>query len=245
MEANKLTIPAELTVSTMKTAVDIGHFALRYGGELIQRVRPGYISPEVQEQQATLKDFEHHFGVAGDLLELVDDDELERRVSLTAEAVLETGLIDDTTSLIELRPVVPYDSLKDRTFNARTEKIVGMLRDTLSQNFGVDAIYFSHPIIPAEHEYSPNNPLHTWGEVAKELDGYKHQMVSHTSHEHLAMLAITEPTHLDHFFGPQVASGPEGPLPNRFLVLEKVGRLPEDNVLGRRSINRTSEFVSA
>jgi hypothetical protein len=238
MANNIIGTPVEITTATLKTAVHGGLSVIRYGGNLAQRALPGYIPPEILETQAILKQFEHSFGVAGDLLDKESpEDELTDRVSQTAKAMLDRGLVNEDTA-VELRPVLPEDSLWDPVLNNRRKMVVGMLRDTLFNTYGVEAIYNTHPILPSEDSDEPVDEADIWGAIAFELDGLLHQIGYDHPQSRLAMLAITGPDFMERFFGEQIVSGSHGPVTDKFLVLEHVGAVPQENLLGRRALPR-------
>ena len=213
-----------------------GRLALMLGEEVahqVQQAQPDYISPEVLEQQATLRHFEDKFGLIGNLLVREGSGRvLKDRVARSAHALLEEGLVDEHTA-IELRPVLPADALRDPVMNSRREEVLDMMRFRLSSEYDVTAIPNTFPIMPTEHEDSPVDRSATWGAIAEELGGFTRQLLHEddvSPQSHLAMLAITGPSYVDRYFGSQIA-GHNSTSSHGLMVLKHVGLTSRDNWL--------------
>lgn len=226
----------ELTGEVTKTVVRGGTNVVRGLGEsAVRRIWPGlYIPPKIMAQQAVLREFEGRLAMAGDLMDpndsLRDEDELEARASSTAQALVEVGVADPETT-VELRPVLPGDALRDSALNTRREKVVRFLRHALAHDHDITAIPNTHPIIPSEHKASTVDPAAAWGAISAELDLFSHQLgMDRTVQRRPAMLAITGTPYSQAILETQ--AGRSQHLEHYGLVvLQRVGTLPEDNIL--------------
>lgn len=225
---------AELTGDLMKMAVRGGEqFAQRVGGNILQRLHPGYIPPEVLAQQRLLKQFEGRLGVVGNLIDpddegLKDDDELEARATSTAQALVEVGVADENTA-VELRPILPEEATADPITSDRRQKAVMMLRDTLASDYDITSVATPYPITPSKRRDTPVDITATWGAISEELSLLTEQL-GDGSHRQPAMLAITGAPYsraiLEERPGQSERVDHYG-----LLVLQRVGTLPEDNLL--------------
>ena len=225
----------ELTQVSMEAAAYSGRLAVRLGGCMARRIRPGYVPPDVLARQATLRRFEGRLGIAGNLMDLDPDSldsELEANVSSTASDMVDGGLVDEDTT-VELRTLLPADVLRSPTLSIRREKVVRMLGHTLVREHGVEAILNTHPIILSEHEGSQVDIDATWSAVTSELDGFLHQMnrMRRGPGQHLAMMAITGYPYTQAIFENRVHVSRGQLEEDGLLVLDHVGKVPEDNRL--------------
>lgn len=232
--ASALGTSLELSGGLAKATVKgTGELARDISGGVVQRLWPGvYISPRVRMQQAFLRNFEGRLAIAGNLLDSdggpKDDDELEARAVSTAHTLVDIGVVDPDTA-VELRPVLPRDAAEDPEVNDRRARVVDILRNTLAEDFDVTSIPFPDPITPSERRDSPIDVTATWGAITSDLRDLTHQLHDGEGRRP-AMLALTgrpysqaileaqpgQPEHLDHY---------------GVVVLQRVGTLPEDNLL--------------
>lgn len=237
MARNMIGTSVELTGEVTKAATKLaingsGHLARRMGGNVVQRLHPGYISPEVLAQQAILKRFEGRLGVVGNLIDpddsLEDDDELEARASSTAQTLVEAGVADPDTT-VELRPILPQDAITNPVLNDRRHKVVGFLRRVLAQDHDITSIPMPDPIMPSARQDSPVNVAATWGAISTEL-GLLTNQLNDRPQRRPAMLALTGTPYSRATLESQTG---ERQHLERYglLVLRRVGTLPEDNLL--------------
>lgn len=234
MANRAISTSAELTGDLMKMAVKEGEqFAERIGGNILQRLHPGYIPPEVLAQQRFLRQFEGRLGVVGNLIDsddagLEDDDELEARATSTAQALVEVGVADEHTA-VELRPILPEEATADPVTSSRRQRAVMLLRDRLAKDYDITSVATPYPITPSRRRDAPVDITATWGAISEELSLLTEQLDDRL-HRRPAMLAITgapysqaireerpgQSERVDHY---------------GLLVLQRVGTLPEDNLL--------------
>jgi hypothetical protein len=208
-------------------------FARRVGGDIMERLHPGYIPPEVLAQQRMLKKFEGRLGVVGNLIDpdedLKDDDELEARASSTAQALVDVGVADQGTA-IELRPLVPEEATVDPLLNSRRQKAVMFLRHTLAHDHDITSIATPNPpIMPSKRRDSPIDIAATWGAITSELSLLTEQ-VRDRFNRRPAMLAIAGTPYSQAVLEAQPGQR-ERVDHYGLLVLQRVGTLPEDNLL--------------
>lgn len=226
---------AELTSDLTKMAFrSSGNFARDLGGKAIQRIWPGiYIPPKVRIQQGILRKFEGKLAMAGDLIDPdggLEDDELEARASSTARALVEVGVVSESTVALELRPVLPKDAISDPVLNNRRERAVQLLEHTFAQDYDISSVSFPYPITPSEHKDSPIDIAATWGAISADLSDLSRQLRVGRARPRVAMLAITGTPYSNAFLETQ-------PGRSQFIdhyglvVLQRVGTLPEDNML--------------
>lgn len=238
MAINIAEAPVEVTKATVRTVAFGGRLALRLGWGIIQKIglKPEEsASTNILKQQALLRQFNGKVGVANIIERGASLRQLEQRVSSTAHAMLDEGLVDKHTT-IELRPVLPEDTLRDPELNAQREMAVKLLQEVLESNFDVAAVIpSSHPIMPAEHEDSTVSSSVAWGAITTELDGLIHQInppgEANEVESRLAMLAISGAPYTEQYFGKQVIASEDEADQTELLVLRRVGRLPQDNLL--------------
>jgi hypothetical protein len=245
MAGNVVGTSAELTSDLTKMAFRSGgHFARDLGEKAIQRMWPGvYIPPKVRIQQGILRRFEGKLAMAGDLIDPnggLEDDELEARASSTARALVDIGLVSDSTVALELRPVLPKDAVDDPVLNDRRKKAVRLLEHTFAHDYDITSIPFPSPITPSEHRDSPIDIAAAWGAISADLSDLSRQLRVGRANPRVAMLAITGTPYSNAFFEAQ--PGRSEYLDHYGLVvLQRVGTLPEDNMLVPVSRARTSE----
>ncbi|HXE10276.1 MAG TPA: hypothetical protein VN554_02510 [Verrucomicrobiae bacterium] len=232
--ANALSTSLELSGEATKAAAHgAGRLAREVSGGVVQRMWPGvYISPAVRRQQDYLRRFEGRLAVSGDLMDTdggpKDDGELEARAASTVQTLVDVGVVDPDTA-IELRPVLPEDAVEDPAVNSRRDRVLELLGNTLAADYDVTSVPFSEPITPSAHRDSPIDVTATWGAITSELRNLSNQLHDGI-HRSPAMLALTgtpysqaiheawagESRHVDHY---------------GVVVLQRVGTLPEDNLL--------------
>lgn len=230
MANNILKAPAVATKETIRIASRGGRFVRRYSENLIEQAQPDYIPPEILAQQAILTQFKNRFGVTGKLMDHeTASDDLEALTSWTAYSMVDEGLADENT-LVELRPLLPEDSLRDPILNIRRETTLDLLCRHLSGDYGVKAVLNSHPIMPTNNSDSPVSTADTWGAITHELDGMVHQY-KEGSQQKLAMLAISESAYADKIFQSQTLEEDQSIAQTGLLILRRIGRHPKDNLL--------------
>jgi hypothetical protein len=234
--ANIISTPVELTGEATKAAVKgTGHLARRAGEEVVRRIHPGYVPPEILAQQAVLRRFEGRLGVVGNLIEPDDsfedgdeDNELEARTLSTAQALVDVGVVDED-SAVELRPVLPEDAILDPVANDRRRKVVRLLGHALAEEHGVTPVPFPDPIMPSERRDSPINLTATWGAISEVLSLLSNQLED-SQRRRPAMVAITGTPYSQAIREAQ--AGKSQRIDHYgLLVLQRVGTLPEDNLL--------------
>ena len=230
MAHKSIEVSTEISTTAIKTAASGGLAAVRFGGNKLKRLAPNYMPQDIIDRQALLRRFEGSIAVAGDLMDPVDSDrELQGRVDASAEEFIELGNIGGDTA-VEVRTVMPEDSLLDPRINAQREKVIGMMGNTLKDEFGLVKIASNtHPIMPPKGADSTV----AWGVLADEIDGANHQLGG--DGDRVAMIAMTSSDYIDRFFGPQIAESRNqisSQSAGKILMLEHVGPKPEDNVLG-------------
>ena len=188
-----------------------------------------HIDPEVLAQQAILRQFTNRFGIAGNLLDpKVPLNQIEARASWAAYTMVDEGIVEEG-SLVELRPLLPEDALRNHQLNQRREVVIGKLRQILALEYDISAIPNNHPIMPTEREDSPADITKTWRIITSELDGFSHQMDNNV--RQLAMLAVSESDYVKKVFSGQPILESDSIDQGEILVLRHVGWQPNENVL--------------
>lgn len=207
------------------------------GAAVMRRVLPEHADPEILEQQDTLRRYEDRFAVAANVIDgEVPESELEARVSWVASLVVNEGVADQQTC-IEVRPLLPEDTLYDEELNARRERVIKALSAILRDKYGIQSVFSTHPITPSDREDSPIDPADAWGPITHELDGLAHQ-IKPNSRQKVAMLAITNISYERRLFGPQIVGDHSSAATDDFVVLRHVGSDPQDNLLlSRRRVH--------
>lgn len=235
-------VPVEATKAAVWAAASGGRMVRGVGENILHRVQPGYIPPEVVARQAVLKRFENRLAVVDLINEDTPEDELEVQAYTTADRLVDEGVIAQHTA-VELRPVLPADTLEDPELNRKRARTVELLQLAFEEDHNVLAIPQPHPIMPSEHRDSPIDPQVAWGTLAYELDGLWRQLSDRDRRDdEPAMLGITGAAYERVMFGGHIAirdersqdlvplelvDEPDGDL----LVLEHVGERPEQNRL--------------
>lgn len=211
------------------------------GAAVVRRILPEQADPEVLEQQDILRRYEDRFAVAGNLMdEEVPDNELDARVSWIASLVVNEGVADKQTC-IEIRPLLPEDTLYDRELNARRETAVKRLSDILRNEYGIQSVFSTHPITLSDHEDSQIDVIAAWGSITHELNGLAHQ-IKPDPRQKVALLAITNTSYEHRVFGPQIVGDHSPTATDDFIVLRHVGSDPHDNLLlSRRPIHSVED----
>lgn len=232
--ANALSASLEISGGVTKAAaIGAGEMVREASGVVVQRLWPGvYISPRVQRQQAFLRKFEGRLAMTGELMDPddgpKDDGELEARVASTTKALVKTGVVDPDTA-VELRPILARDASEDPAVSNRRDRVMDLVGRSLAQDYDVTSIPFPDPITPSARRDSPIDVAAAWSDITDGLRDLTRQLHD-GMHRHPAMLALTgppfsratlearpgEPQHLDRY---------------GVVVLQRVGTLPEDNVL--------------
>jgi len=215
------------------TAAAGGRLVLNAGAGLIHRVQPGYLPPEVVARQAILKRFERRLSVVSGIIDRdSSDDDLEVQAYMTADAMVDNGLVDEH-GIVELRPVLPEDALRDPELSARRARAVELLQLAFEEDHNVMAVPSTHPIMPSRHTRSPIATADTWRAFAPELDGLAHQFRGDRDYSEggLAMAALTGFGYERTMFGSGGVKLTGSPRVGNLLALQTVGERPEDNVL--------------
>lgn len=232
-----LEVPVEATKLGLWVAAEGSRSMLRGLGEtLLRHTQPDYIPPEIRQRQSILKQFEDRFAVVSNLMDGdTDGEDLDARISWAAHSLVDEGVVDDHT-VLEVRSLLPEDSFYYPEIKKRQETVVKKLATVLEEQYGVQAIFFSHPITPTDHPESPVNATEAWGIIADELDGFSHQVETNPQRK-LAMLAVTDSDYEHRIFDSQIVAEHAPPTSDELVVLRHVGANPADNLLlGRRHV---------
>lgn len=189
-------------------------------------------SEEKIASQGILRTFEDHFGLAGgDIL----NGSTPRKIKSTAKkaarlAIEEEGIIDPET-IVELRLVLPEDSIRDEGVIDGAIRRMDVLREVMDEEYDVDAVPNSSPIMPS---YDPDSPVSvdtTWGAISTELEGFRRQIDSDPRYSKIAVIALTPTFYARNAFNGQLFFDGEPLDANRLLVLRHVGEEPRENLL--------------
>jgi hypothetical protein len=212
------------------------------GEDILHRVQPGRIPPEIVAQQAILKRYEHRFGVVSDFIDDGSDDELEVRAYMAADEMVEQGLVDEH-GIVELRPVLPEDALRDPVLNARRTRAIELLQLAFEEDHNVQAVPGTHPIMPSRHFRARIDAGDTWDAITPELDGLTHQFRGDGAYGNPSMAALTGFGYERTMFGGGGITISGSPRAGNLLALQAVGERPDDNVLawlGSQTAARTA-----
>jgi hypothetical protein len=203
----------------------------------MSRIAAEQLGRQAETRQDVLQRFVGHFAVVGNLFEPVrSDEELRARLAATAYSLVDEGgfegpVVDlEQDPIIELRPLLPTEALKDDELSERREKVISDLSDVLYSEYGVSTSLNTHPITPTERASDPVSPERTWSAIGAELDGLEHQMAVTPQHQ-LAMLAITQPSYAEHVFKGQTFFNVDRLKYGTLMILGAVGDEPRDNLL--------------
>jgi len=205
------------------------------GVALASRALPNYVHPRVKAHQSVLKQFEDRFAVIGNLMDReIDEEELDERISWAAHSIVDEGVVDQNTCL-EIRPLLPEDAFYFPDVNQRRETVVKDLASVLTDQYGVQAIYNTHPITPTAHHESPIDRDNIWGEIADELDGLSRQ-IKPSQYGKVAMLAITDSDYEHWVFDQQIIAKHSPAATDELVVLRHVGDNSAQNLLLSRRV---------
>ncbi len=209
-----------------------GNFLTRTAERIGRRLpfAPDRISPDIVAQQGLLKQFENRFGLTAGILEVSDQDMQRARASWTAYTLVDEGLADDDT-VVEMRLLLPEESLEVPGKISRSVDKMAELREILADEYDVCAVPNSHPIMPTK-EYEETADTDTvWRSISSELEGFSRQMRLDSAQQDLAVLAITEAAYAKNIFGGQVLFDGESLEHNQTILLHHVGPEPRENLL--------------
>lgn len=208
-----------------------GRFLSRAAQQVGERLpyASDYVSPASVAHQGILNRFRHRFGLAANILEEDDASRLEERSKRLASSMVSEGLVDSDT-MVELRLILPEDSLWDPAIPAKSVNCLHQLQEVLEDEHDVSSVPNSHPIMPTKSADSPVSPSHVWGAIGSELEYFDRQMQTDSTCRKLAMLALTQQPYAKRIFDGQVFFD-DRHLQDDVMVLRYVGNEPRENLL--------------
>lgn len=199
----------------------------RFTRDTHPEMMPVFVTPEISASQEKLKKFVDRFAITS-LFDGSDPDRIEAEASVAAFSLVDEGLVSKQT-MVEIRPLVPFESLFDHNFNQAREKTIKQLGALLTDQYSIKAISNPTPIIPSDTSEEGADLTHTWDVISGELERFRYQTIGEA--ELPAVVAVTNSYYAKRLFAGSIGFQGHRLERNDLLTLRSVGRHPRENLL--------------